>query len=231
MMRPVEPGDRVEYTGDPVYDGIIWTGDFGVVTQVEKGWVHARWPKSGVHSVPLDAVRPAPREGKWRVVTDAANRDIWGLFSSEDNRFNRLDGSEGDPYWEAGSHPDIVERVWDALNKTLPEDCRARAYSTPVLAHPATNRIFASAYGTQYALWLTPPDFLEALALGAGTVMTWSTRMTTDLAEKAGPGWIWGRWYQPEPDWLARSFRAAGGWATPKRQGHDGGGQPAGGDP
>ena len=90
----------------------------------------------------------------------------------------------------------------------MPEDCRARAFATPVLAHSVTNRIFASAWGTQYMLWLTPPDFREAKLLGAATLMTWAGGGTTDLATEAGPGWIWGRWYPQEPDWLLRSFQA-----------------------
>ncbi|MFC1817139.1 hypothetical protein ACFL0M_14660 [Thermodesulfobacteriota bacterium] len=38
-----------------------------------------------------------------------------------------------DPYMEAGSHPEIVERVWDALGSSLPVDCRAIVYSAPAL--------------------------------------------------------------------------------------------------
>ena len=206
------PGDRVEYTGEPVFDGIIWTGDFGEVVEVADGWVHARW-RDGVHSVPLTAVRPAPPPGRWRVVTDANNAAIWALFP-EDTRFRRRDGGETDPYLHSGSHPDIVERVWDQLGKGLPEDCRARANGTPVLAHPKTNRIFAAARGTQYALWLTPPDFEAALALGASSRMTWTGGHVTDLAEQAGPGWLWGRWRADEPAWLRRSYEAAGAWPT-----------------
>ena len=55
-----EPGDLVEYIAAPVFDLIITTGEVGVVTRVEDGWVHAEWPRSGEHSVPLDNVRPHP---------------------------------------------------------------------------------------------------------------------------------------------------------------------------
>lgn len=54
-----EPGDRVAYIAAPVFDLIISTGEVGVVTKVEDGWVYADWPRSGVHSVPVEHVRPA----------------------------------------------------------------------------------------------------------------------------------------------------------------------------
>lgn len=54
----IQPGDRVVYIGEPVFDLIITTGEVGVVTDVREGWVFARWPRSGVHSVPIDQVRP-----------------------------------------------------------------------------------------------------------------------------------------------------------------------------
>lgn len=53
-----KPGDRVEYTAEPVFDLIITTDEVGVVTRVENGWVFADWPRSGEHSVPLAHVRP-----------------------------------------------------------------------------------------------------------------------------------------------------------------------------
>ena len=52
-----EPGQRVEYIAEGVFDLIIDTGDIGTVTKVEGGWVFAAWPRSGVHSVPLTNVR------------------------------------------------------------------------------------------------------------------------------------------------------------------------------
>lgn len=53
-------GQRVEYTGGTVFDGLIETGDVGIVSRVDKGWVYAHWPRSDCeHSVPLDSVRIA----------------------------------------------------------------------------------------------------------------------------------------------------------------------------
>jgi hypothetical protein len=53
-----ERGDLVEYIAAPVFDLIITTGEIGVVTRVDDGWVFARWPRSGEHSVPVGHVRP-----------------------------------------------------------------------------------------------------------------------------------------------------------------------------
>lgn len=61
QRTPYKSGDLVEYIAAPVFDLIITTGEVGVVTRVEDGWVFARWPRSGVHSVPLEHVRPYSR--------------------------------------------------------------------------------------------------------------------------------------------------------------------------
>ncbi len=59
LASPVtyQAGDRVEYIAAPVFDLIIQTGDVGVVTKVEDGWVFADWLKAGIHSVPAPHVR------------------------------------------------------------------------------------------------------------------------------------------------------------------------------
>jgi hypothetical protein len=58
-----QPGDRVEYIAAPVFDLIIDTGEVGIVTKEEDGWVYAEWPRSGIHSVPVAHVRPVPDKG------------------------------------------------------------------------------------------------------------------------------------------------------------------------
>jgi len=197
------PGDRVEYVAAPVFDLIIETGEIGWVTKVEGGWVHAAWPRSGVHSVPLANVRLLPPEVT-RAVAREPNARMWDLIGEE---LPPIPGRrQRDPYMYQGSHPDVVARVWDELGKELPRDCRALAKGKPVLAHPDTDRIFACPHGTAYALWLTPDDYPKALAAGAQTVMTWSGGSVTDLAERAGPGWIWGRWEDDEPMWVSHAY-------------------------
>ena len=199
------PGDRVEYIAAPVFDRIIDTGEIGRVTKVEAGWVFAAWPRSGIHSVPIANVRLLAPEGS-RVVTEAGNACIWPLLGDELPPLKS--GRPRDPYVNQGCHPDVVTRLWDELGKELPRDCRAQAQGKPVLAHAETDRIIAVAHGTAYALWLVPADYAYALKAGAGTVMTWSGGTVTDLADRAGTGWVWGRWHADEPLWLQHAYLA-----------------------
>jgi hypothetical protein len=202
-------GDRVEYIGEALPDVGIDTGTIGFVTRVESGSVFAVWPKARppVQAVPLESVRLLGPEVA-RAVTQAPNARMWDLLGEELGPLKT--GRPRDPYMDQGCHPDIVSRVWNELGKTLPCDCRGQAKGKPVLAHPDTDRIFALAHGTQYALWLTPEDFSEASEAGAKTLMVWSGGSTTELAESAGPGWIWGRWYPHEPQWLHDAYLLSG---------------------
>jgi hypothetical protein len=205
-VRGYRPGDRVQYVGQPVFDGIIDTGEVGTVVKVEEGWVFARWPRSGVHSVPLYSVRLLDREVA-RVVAETGNEHIWPFLGEELPPLKS--GKPRNPYLYQSCHPDIVERVWDVLGAALPRDCRAQAKGRPVLAHPESNRIFAAAHGTAYALWLTPDDNVAALNQGASTRMKWSGGSVTDLAESVGAGWIWGHWYAEEPRWIMNAYEAS----------------------
>lgn len=217
VAESFERGDRVEYIGAPVFDGIITTGDIGWVTKVEGGWVFASWPRSGIHSVPARNVRLRLPEVT-RTVGEAANARMWALLGEELPPLRT--GRPRDPYMSQGCHPDIVERVWDDLGQKLPRDCRAQAKGKPVLAHPDSDRIFAACHGTAYALWLTPDDFVNASRAGASTLMRWSAGSTTDLVERAGSGWIWGRWFEDEPRWIRHAYVSCGtNETTPPRVG------------
>jgi len=112
--------------------------------------------------------------------------------------------------WALGAHPDIVERLWDGLNGALPASARALVAGGPALVHPVSGRILAVALGTQYALWLTGSGLAAAQAAGHATAHEFrSVGRTLDLAERFGPGWVFGDWSAEEGAWLAESYRAA----------------------
>jgi hypothetical protein len=109
-----------------------------------------------------------------------------------------------------GTHPTVVDRLWEDLNQALPLDARWLVYDGPALVHP-DGAILAAAIGTQYALRLLPPDREAAIAAGAEVVHHFQTVGTTlDLAASFGPDWVFGRFDEREPAWLLASYRAIG---------------------
>ena len=113
-----------------------------------------------------------------------------------------------DPYYALGTHPDIVERLWAGLNKSLPEDCRWVVYRTPALVHPRSGAILAFGIGTGYALWAPPPALQAALQAGAEQAQTYMGGRVLDLRD-FGPGWVFGRWYRGEEEWCMSAYQAA----------------------
>ncbi|MEI7947370.1 MAG: hypothetical protein WCJ02_11770 [bacterium] len=115
-----------------------------------------------------------------------------------------------DPYLCQGSHPDIVQRVWDELGSGLPQKCRRQVYGTPALVHNRTGIVIAICNGTQYNLRLTAPDFQEAITKGAKTKNRWSTGEEMDSLEVLGLGWIFGGWYTEEKQWCLNTYDSQG---------------------
>ena len=118
-------------------------------------------------------------------------------------------GTQRNPYLHAGSHPDCVERVWDGLGETLPEDCRFLVLGRPVLAHPMSGVVFAMPYGTSYAIRIPRPQHAEAAAAGLMPTTTWSGGSVTNLEAEFGTGWLFGRFADDEVAWIAAAFAAA----------------------
>jgi hypothetical protein len=102
------------------------------------------------------------------------------------------------PYLCQGSHPDIVQRVWDELGSAIPEKCRCLVYGTPALVHDVSGIVLAIGNGTQYNLRLTSDDFQRAITIGASTRTRWSSGEEMDSLEELGPDWIFGGWLQEE---------------------------------
>lgn len=110
-------------------------------------------------------------------------------------------GSVADPYMGQGSHPDIVQRVWDEIGAGIPGKCRCLVHGTPALVHERAGIVLATCNGTQYNLRLTPDAFREAVDKGARTRNKWSTGEEMDALAVLGPGWIFGGWFKEEPQW------------------------------
>jgi len=127
-----------------------------------------------------------------------------------------MPGSVRDPYLSQGSHPDIVERVWDTLGKALPADCRCLVYGTPALVQPLSGILLAFCYGTQYCMRLTSSLMNEALKLGVKTSTTWSNGRMTDTTQTFGRDWIFGSWKNEELPWCRAAYEFYGQPVEPK---------------
>ena len=112
-----------------------------------------------------------------------------------------------------GTHPDLVERLWDELGKLLPDDCHAVVYGSPVLLRKSSGIIFAFAGGTHTYAFRLPPDVREA-AIKAGATRVYHYRAypelkieasTFDLAD-VGDEWVFGGWLKGEEDWIKAAY-------------------------
>jgi uncharacterized protein (TIGR02996 family) len=120
----------------------------------------------------------------------------------------RAPESVRDPYVNCGSHPDVVERVWDQLGRVLPRDGRCLLSSHPALVHPASGVVLAVCYGTEYCLRVAPQAEEEARQVGAETVSHWSDGGRTPLRTAFGGGWIFGLWVVREKAWCRAVYAA-----------------------
>ena len=118
--------------------------------------------------------------------------------------------SVADPYMKEGSHPDVVERVWDVIGRSLPQDCRCLVYGTPALVHPHTGIIIAFCNGTTYCLRLPEQLIDEALKAGARTYTKWTGGGDMDTQRDLGADWVFGWWLDDELDWCRQAYEELG---------------------
>lgn len=118
--------------------------------------------------------------------------------------------AHADPYTGAGSHPEIVERVWDEFGGSLSVDCRALVYGTPALVEPRSGVVIAMAFGTAYALRIPSRSVADALTAGCKSEQNWTGGGSTVAREEFGEGWLFGRWAAKEKEWLRESFEEVG---------------------
>jgi len=126
-----------------------------------------------------------------------------------------------DPYLTLGTHPDLIERLWETLGRVLPVDCRVIAYGVPALARPDSGVILGIAGGTMmYALRLDAAGAAAARAAGAPLVFRYAAQPTIGIEERVidvstfGDSWVFGRFHHLEPEWLKAGFAATQG--TPR---------------
>ena len=120
------------------------------------------------------------------------------------------------PYYNLGTHPDLVERLWDELTVKLPAECRWIVYGAPVLVHPSSGIIFAFEGGTHtYALRLPAKEREEALHAGAKRLYEYLAHpvlgieaSTLDL-DDIGEEWVFGSWFKGEEDWCLAAYQFA----------------------
>ena len=119
-------------------------------------------------------------------------------------------GDSADPYYELGSHPDVVSRLWDEVGEALSLDCRGVVYGRPGLVHPESAVVLALGLGTEYGLRIHADDQAKAVLLGLEQSHEYaSTRERIDLSQSCGADWFFGAWEAQELDWCARSFSHA----------------------
>lgn len=119
-------------------------------------------------------------------------------------------------YYALGTHPDLVERIWEELARPLPVDCRVVFYGTPALMHPASGVVFAFAGGTHtYAMRLPPDVRAEATRAGATRVTHYPAGQPSfDLAD-VGEEWVFCAWFRDEEAWCLAAFEHAGAVTVP----------------
>ena len=111
----------------------------------------------------------------------------------------------GDPYFEAGSHPEIVGFMWERLSKKFPDESRCLVYGTPSVIQPVSGVILAIGMGTQYCQRILPESIESAAAIGCTPTHSWGNGDTTDLRDVFGPYWVFGSFGEESIEW----FRAA----------------------
>ena len=126
------------------------------------------------------------------------------------------------PYLMLGTHPDLVERLWDKLTATLPTDCRWVVGNRPVLVRKDSGIAFGVAVGTAfYALRLPQSSRVELQEAKRALVERWATEhglsgddrqhyLAVQLKEcPVGPEWISGIWLAEEIELCVRAYHWA----------------------
>lgn len=149
--------------------------------------------------------------------THHANRKLIACLEARGTggRARELDPADVEnPHYTLGTHPEIVERLWDELGGAVPKPCRWILFGSPVLVHPRSGVVFGFAGGSlTYALRLPPAERAAAIGAGAKAVHQYPAypelniaASTCDLAADFGPEWVFGGWFKGEDQWCRAAF-------------------------
>jgi hypothetical protein len=90
---------------------------------------------------------------------------------------DRLDGRTEPEYapedanlYHLGTHPDLVEMLWNKVTADVPMSCAHVVYGRPALVHPANGVIFGFAGGTSILALRLPLEVRESI-IGQGLGM------------------------------------------------------------
>jgi hypothetical protein len=127
-----------------------------------------------------------------------------------------------DPYMTLGTHPDLVERLWDQLGRSLPKRCDWVVGNRPVLLRHDSGVVFGIAIGTSfYALRLPPEDRQRLEASKRNSVETQADQLGLVGGGRdqyinaqmqpcpVGSEWTCGRWLAAEMEWCRRAYEWA----------------------
>jgi len=141
------------------------------------------------------------RKNKKMLLAKSEIKNSSQVFSSEN------EGPE--QYCGAGSHPDVVQRVWIELGKHFPKESKCHIFGSPALYNPQTGLIFAICNGTRYCIRIPESRLEEAKDFGLMESTTWSGGATTNVSEEYGHGWLFGAWHDKEEEFCKEMYESS----------------------
>mgnify|MGYP001599115343 CR=1 FL=1 len=114
---------------------------------------------------------------KTKVIENSLNKAIIHYLNEKeyptDLEFVDDDAKMMDNKLRLGTHPDYIELLWNVYSKTLPKQCKAILYGTPVLINPSTSVVFGLAEGTYPPLLrLSKNDVVSIKQKGGKTTLS-----------------------------------------------------------
>lgn len=113
----------------------------------------------------------------------------------------------GEVYLRRGSHPEVVERVWDQLGASLPDRCCSIVHGTICLLHDQTSLLLAICMGTEYAIRVPTNVVDHARAQGLVQTCDWTGGGHTNLGEELGSNWFFGQFNKHESAWVELAYK------------------------